>query len=92
MSARHRHHKKRIREAESDLAENERLQDATRAVMAHLLTQGHDQTSIAYHTLEHVLANLEHDRAALLEIMSVLAPDDWHWRIHERWREVRNGS
>lgn len=60
--------------------------DATRLVMDWLLAHGHDKKSIAYHTLEHVVAHLEHDRAALLEIMKVLAPDEWRWRVREAHR------
>lgn len=51
----------------TDIEHNAELQKATRMVMAHLLDTGHDKLSVAYHTLEHVLADLEHDRAALLK-------------------------
>jgi hypothetical protein len=88
MSARQRHHKARIREAEYDLAENKEDQAATERVMAYLLEHGHDKMSIAYHTLEHVLVNLKHDRAALIEVMKVLAPNEWRWQLNERWRET----
>ncbi len=82
MSARHRHHKNRLAEAKSDIASVRATHKATTLVMAYLLEHGHSARDIAYHTLEHVLVNLEHDEKALLEILNVLAPGDmWRFRF-----------
>ena len=88
MSARHRHHKARIRETERDLEDNEKDEEAAKRVRAYLLEHGHDEISVAVHTLDHVLIELQRDRIGLLAIMSVLAPDEWRWRVHEQRRAL----
>jgi hypothetical protein len=87
MSARHRHHKRKIREVEDELDENASLQAAIELVMAHALES--DRGGGALYPLGVMLAELRRDRAALIVVMEVLAPNEWMWRIKERWREAR---
>lgn len=83
MSARHRHHKQRIRECERDLIVNAADQDAIRRAISCIVRHGHHDTL----TLQLVLDMLVKDRDALLEIMAVLAPNEWRWKVQEQWRE-----
>jgi hypothetical protein len=85
MSARHRQHKRRIREAESDLDENEKDLEAVKRVMNMLIADGKTD-SHTYGALWWMLNSLRKDRWALLAIMQVLAPDEWRWRVREQWR------
>jgi hypothetical protein len=71
MSARHRQHKRRIREAESDLDENEKDLEAVKRVMNMLIADGKTD-SHTYGALWWMLNSLRKDRWALLAIMQVL--------------------
>lgn len=76
MSARHekRDRFRRLAEAQYAWHEANRISDACDLLMCHLLETGHDEKSIAYHTLEHVKVNAQVRMRAADKEMEALAP------------------